>query len=147
MRKGLPLQVLFSSIHPDDQQRVAAALDEAMARGGPYRCDYRVRRKDGRYGWIIASGRVEMDAEGRSVRFPGVLLDDGDRRRIAAERDRANVLLRTFIEAVRGLDRTQGGLGIGLALVRTIVQAHGGSVSAHSESKRVSWRQRSRLPP
>lgn len=38
-----------------------------------------------------------------------------------------------FTQAVRGLDRTQGGLGIGLALVRTIVQAHGGSVSAHSE--------------
>ena len=103
VREGLPLRFLFSSIHPDDQPRVAAAVDDAMARGGPYRCDYRVRRKDGHYGWITASGRVEMDAEGRPVRFPGVLLDDSDRRRIAAERDQANALLRTFIEAVPGV--------------------------------------------
>ena len=59
IREGLPLQVLFASIHPDDRDRVAAAVDQALARGGPYRCDYRVRRTDGQYGWIVASGRVE----------------------------------------------------------------------------------------
>jgi len=38
-----------------------------------------------------------------------------------------------FTQAERSLDRSQGGLGIGLALVRRLVQLHGGSVSAHSE--------------
>jgi PAS domain S-box-containing protein len=103
IREGLPLQVLFDSIHPEDKQRVAAAVEEALARGGPYRCDYRVRRTDGQYGWIIASGRVERDAQGTPVRFPGVLLDDGERRRIAAERDSAHALLQTVIEAVPGV--------------------------------------------
>src|SRR5690606_31102012 len=37
------------------------------------------------------------------ARFPGVLLDDGERRRIAAERDRAHALLQTVIEAVPGV--------------------------------------------
>lgn len=103
IREGLPLQVLFESIHPEDKQRVAAAVDEALARGGRYRCDYRVRRSDGQYGWIVASGRVEKDDQGTSVRFPGVLLDDGERRRIAAERDRAHALLQTVIEVVPGV--------------------------------------------
>jgi len=103
IREGLPLQVLFESIHPEDKQRVAAAVDEALARGGRYRCDYRVRRADGQYDWIVASGRVEVDDQDRPVRFPGVLLDDGERRRIAAERDRAHALLQTVIEAVPGV--------------------------------------------
>jgi len=37
-----------------------------------------------------------------------------------------------FAQAKRTLDRSQGGLGIGLTLVRTLVNLHGGSVEAHS---------------
>jgi signal transduction histidine kinase len=38
-----------------------------------------------------------------------------------------------FAQAKPTLDRSQGGLGIGLTLVRMLVQLHGGSVEAHSE--------------
>jgi signal transduction histidine kinase len=38
-----------------------------------------------------------------------------------------------FTQAERTPDRAQGGLGIGLALVRNIVSLHGGAVTAHSE--------------
>jgi signal transduction histidine kinase len=37
-----------------------------------------------------------------------------------------------FVQGERSLDRAQGGLGVGLALVRQIVALHGGTVSAHS---------------
>jgi PAS domain S-box-containing protein len=48
----------------------------------------------------------------------------------------ADVLPRVFdlfSQADRSLDRTQGGLGIGLTLVRQIIELHGGNVEAHSE--------------
>jgi signal transduction histidine kinase/ActR/RegA family two-component response regulator len=38
-----------------------------------------------------------------------------------------------FTQAVRSPDRSQGGLGLGLALVKSLLELHGGSVSAHSD--------------
>jgi CheY-like chemotaxis protein len=38
-----------------------------------------------------------------------------------------------FSQAARSSDRSQGGLGIGLALVRSLVALHGGQVACHSD--------------
>jgi signal transduction histidine kinase/FixJ family two-component response regulator len=38
-----------------------------------------------------------------------------------------------FTQASRSLDRSQGGLGVGLSLVKRLVEMHGGNVEAHSE--------------
>jgi signal transduction histidine kinase/CheY-like chemotaxis protein len=38
-----------------------------------------------------------------------------------------------FVQGDRGLARSEGGLGIGLTLVRSLVEMHGGAVTAHSD--------------
>jgi signal transduction histidine kinase/CheY-like chemotaxis protein len=40
-----------------------------------------------------------------------------------------------FVQGARPIDRSEGGLGIGLALVRNLVSLHGGTVSAHSDGR------------
>ena len=99
---GMTLEKVSESIHPDDRARVERAVTAAIEQRSRYRCQYRVRR-DGTYHWVEARGRVQADAEGRAVRFPGVLLDIDDRRRIEEERDRTAALLETFIEVVPGV--------------------------------------------
>ena len=38
-----------------------------------------------------------------------------------------------FVQSRSSLERSEGGMGVGLTLVRTLVEMHGGSVRAHSE--------------
>jgi len=55
--------------------------------------------------------------------------DDG----IGIAPDQVPELFNLFSQARRKADRSQGGLGLGLALVKSLVELHGGQVAAHSE--------------
>jgi PAS domain S-box-containing protein len=77
--------------------------------------------------------------------------DDGGHIQLDATLDGAHVAIRVrdtglgvapnllphifdlFTQADRSLDRAEGGLGIGLTLVKRLVEMHGGTVEAHSE--------------
>jgi signal transduction histidine kinase/CheY-like chemotaxis protein len=52
-----------------------------------------------------------------------------------------------FVQGRQPLDRNDGGLGIGLALVRSLVQLHGGTVTAQSEGAGKGCVFTVRLPP
>jgi signal transduction histidine kinase len=99
-REGLSLAQVVATVHPDDQAGLAAALKEAIARGGHYAHQYRVKRSDGRYYWIEANGRVDHAPDGTPLSFPGVLLDVEQRRAVEAERDRAAASLRALNETL-----------------------------------------------
>ena len=102
-RAGMRLEEVLVSIHPDDRPYVDEAIDDALRCGGPYHCEYRVLQHDGVYRWVEANGHVELDSEGKALRFPGVLLDVEARRAAETERDRMSGLLRSFAAAVPGV--------------------------------------------
>ena len=52
---------------------------------------------------------------------------------IGIPREMLTRIFEMFTQVDRSLDRSQGGLGIGLMLVRSLVEMHGGQVSANSE--------------
>jgi two-component system CheB/CheR fusion protein len=65
---------------------------------------------------------------------------------IGIELDVLGRLFEPFSQAPPGIDRSRGGLGLGLALVRRLVELHGGSVEASSGGSGRGTEIRLRLP-
>ena len=99
-------------------------------------------------------------------RQPGMAkyTDPGGHIELAVEREREGVAIRVrddgigidpamlprvfdmFAQVESSLERSQGGLGIGLTLVKRLVEMHGGTVTAHSEGRGKGTEVAVRLP-
>ena len=99
-RTGLSLAEVVETVHPDDRDGLATAINDVIARGGAYAHQYRTRRLDGNYYWLEANGRVELAPDGTGSKFPGVLIDIEGRRAVEAERDRAIAALRALTDTL-----------------------------------------------
>ena len=74
---------------------------------------------------------VRLDREGVPGTAEAVLRVRDSGRGIPA--DMLESIFDLFVQVVPSLDRTSGGLGLGLTLVKRMVELHGGTVRAHSE--------------
>jgi CheY-like chemotaxis protein len=86
----------------------------------------------------ILTNAIKYTPEGGHVKV--ALLSDGDHALIQVTddgvgiaADRIGGIFELFAQAENAIGRAQGGMGIGLALVRNLVQLHGGAVSAKSD--------------
>jgi hypothetical protein len=67
-------------LHPDDFEPTLRVWSHAVATGGQYEVQYRLRRSDGAYRWFQAVGQLLRDGEGRVTRWYGLLIDIDDRK-------------------------------------------------------------------
>ncbi len=110
--------VLLVNVPPDlvvrgDPVRLAQVVGNLLSNAARYtppggRIEVRARREGGR-----AVLEVEDDGQGMSPELVPRVFD-------------------LFVQGPRALDRPEGGLGLGLTLVRRLVELHGGSVAARS---------------
>ena len=75
-----------------------------------------------------SGGRIELCATRAGDELLVTVSDNG----IGISAEMMPRVFTLFAQASPALERSEGGLGIGLALVRGLVELHGGSVSAHS---------------
>ena len=86
----------ISNVHPDDLDgRVGGYLAAFDARA-PFSVEYRLRRHDGQYRWILANAIPRSTADGEFSGYIGSCLDITDRRLAEADAQRLQVELAHF---------------------------------------------------
>ncbi len=90
LRADKPLdQLQFSEfidfLHPDDKDRILAALRAHLREHAPYDVQCRSRTLDGNYIWLRIRGQSVRDADGKAIRMAGSITDITDYR-ITAQR-------------------------------------------------------------
>jgi signal transduction histidine kinase/CheY-like chemotaxis protein len=79
--------------------------------------------------YTAPGGNIALSVERQGTDVVVSVKDDG----MGIPRDMLPRIFDTFMQVDRSLERSQGGLGIGLSLVRALVEMHHGSVEARSE--------------
>jgi signal transduction histidine kinase len=74
-------------VHADDLENCLSAYSLAFDRRGPFTVEYRLRRSDGEYRWMLDTGAPITDDDDRFVGYIGSLLDITDRKETEAERE------------------------------------------------------------
>lgn len=82
---GRPLEVLlgegwFEVVHPDDLARIQAIYVPALEARTPFTMEYRLRRADGEYRWIIGTGVPHHAANGSYTGYVGCCVDITERK-------------------------------------------------------------------
>jgi signal transduction histidine kinase/GAF domain-containing protein len=78
--------------------------------------------------YIPASGRIELRATPLGSQLQVTVTDNG----VGIPPDMLDKIFEVFTQIERSVKQAQGGLGLGLTLVRRLVELHGGSVEAAS---------------
>lgn len=68
-------------IHPDDRPRVIDAYWTAVSTRAPFRAEYRLRRGDGEYRWMIGYGVPRLEEDGTFAGLVGSCVDVTEERR------------------------------------------------------------------
>jgi PAS domain S-box-containing protein len=77
-------------VHPDDLRRCLDVWLGCFARREPFEMEYRLRRHDGEYRWILDRGTPSFGAEGRFLGYIGSCVDVTERVRATEELRRRN---------------------------------------------------------
>ena len=88
-------------VHPDDLERCLATYSAAFDAHREFQMEYRLRRHDGAYRWLLDVGVPRFTADGEFLGYIGSCFDIHDRKQTEAERDQIEAALRQSEERLR----------------------------------------------
>jgi PAS domain S-box-containing protein len=122
-------------IHPEDRARVTATWSEAIRARRDFECEYRFRRFDGTYRWLLTRAHPWRDERGEVLQWFGTATDVQDLKALSEALREADVRkdeflavlsheLRTPLTPIRNsvavLDRAEPGSEVARAALRVI---------------------------
>ncbi|CAA9291779.1 MAG: Sensory box histidine kinase/response regulator [uncultured Gemmatimonadaceae bacterium] len=72
------------AVHPDDAGHAERTFLEATAARGPFRLDYRLRRRDGSYRWALDTAAPRRAPDGTFLGYVGSVVDIDERTQLLA---------------------------------------------------------------
>jgi hypothetical protein len=75
------------ALHPDDRERTGQQWAEAVKTERPFEIEYRLRRKDGQYRWLLSRAVPIRNERKKIVKWIGTSTDIHDRKQAEAERE------------------------------------------------------------
>jgi PAS domain S-box-containing protein len=76
--------ILIERIHPEDRERVAQKIQQALSERKEYNAEYRIIWPDGNIHWIAARGfGTEYDQQGNAIRMTGIVANNDERMYLA----------------------------------------------------------------
>ncbi|WP_338442150.1 PAS domain S-box protein [Synechococcus elongatus IITB4] len=88
----------IQGVHPDDVQACVSAYHAAFAVRESFKIEYRLRRYDGEYRWVLTEGSPRHDSRGKFLGFIIHSLDIHDRKAIEAALYREQEFTRTLLD-------------------------------------------------
>lgn len=103
----------WSRVHPDDLADVRARLEAHLdRREGHYRAEFRMRRKDGTYAWVLSRGLALFQDNGQPVRIVGSHSDITERKEaeeaLRASESRWQAVVRATQDGIWDVDLVSG---------------------------------------
>jgi PAS domain S-box-containing protein len=75
----------MQGVHPDDLDQCRAVYGTSFDARQPFTMEYRLRGRDGSYGWVLDTGTPRFDAEGSFLGYIGSCIDITSRRQAELE--------------------------------------------------------------
>lgn len=75
----------LDSLHPDDREPVRTKWQQALATGSPYQVEYRLRRHDGQYRWLLSRALPRRGADEQILMWVGGVTDIHDQKLLVQE--------------------------------------------------------------